>query len=482
MRQKVTGFIGPSYKLRADNLETQRTVNLYPEMSDSVGKDGSVVALLSTPGKRLLATLLPGPIRGIFSSSNNRAYVVSGNNVYRISADWSYQKIGTLSSSVGRVSFADNGTMLVIVDGSSGYYGTFASNTITQISDPNFLGASTVAFLDGYFVFNKPNSDYFFVSGLYDTVAPSFDALDIARVEASPDYLVAIIQNNRELWMFGTRTIEIYYNSGNVDGVPFDRQPGVVIGHGISTFSTVAQLNNTLLWLGSGEKGSGIVWMANGYTPQRISNHAVEYAIQSYAVAGATSYAYEQEGHYFFCLNFPAANTTWCYDITTQIWHERAYLNINTGELERDRAEVFGFIHGTRVVGDYESGKLYELDLDYFLDDTDQIARIRTSPHLAAELDYVFYNSFQLDIQAGVGLDGIAQGTDPQAMLTWSDDGGKTWSNEHWVTIGPIGNYRARVIWRRLGRARDRVWRVTITDPIKVALIAAYYDATKGNR
>ena len=483
---RVKGFIGPSYKIRAHTLDSARTVNLYAEVDESGnGKDGNVAAFIGTPGKRKLITLGNGPIRGFYNASNGQFFCVSGSTLYRINTDLgSAATIGTVSGTSGRVSFADNGTVLCLVASGAGFIHTFNSGTVSQITDPDFYATDSVAFLDGYFVFNRRGTGQFFISGLYGT---DFDALDFATAEASPDRLVGVVANNRELWMFGTKTIEIFYNSGDVT-FPFNRQGGAVIEKGCSNFNTISKLNNTLFWLGSDEQGAGVVWMANGYTPKRISNHAVEFAIQSYNVANASAYSYEQEGHYFYCLNFPTANTTWCYDLTTDMWHERCYTDPDTGEQERDRAECFGFFSNTRIVGDWEDGRVYALDLDWYRDDTDAIKRIRTSPHTASDLNDVFFTTFQIDMDVGVGLDGIPLSVDPlvqtgqqpQAMLRWSDDGGRTWSNEQWREIGPLGSYRTRVKWQRLGRGRDRVWQLVITDPVKIAIVGAYFDAQAG--
>lgn len=483
---RVKGFVGPSYTLRTSTLDCARTINLYAEVDETGnGKDGNVACLIGTPGKRLLGTVGSGPIRGIYAASNDTYYVASGGSLYRVESDISsVTRLGSISGTSGRAVFADNGTTLCVVAGGVGYFHTLGSSTITQISDPDFYGANTVAFLDGYFIFNRPNTGQFYITSLYGT---DFDALDFATAEANPDRLIGVVANNRELWMFGTRTIELFYNSGDVN-FPFDRTGGAVIEKGCSNYSTIAKLNNSLFWLGSDEQGSGIVWMASNYTPQRISNHAVEFAIQGYDVSGATAYTYEQEGHFFYCLNFPEADTTWCYDLTTQMWHERCYTDPNTGEQQRDLADCYGFLDGNRVVGDYRNGNIYQLDLDWYRDGADSIKRVRTSPHVANNLEETFFHTFQVDAEVGVGLDGIAIGSEadvqtgenPQAILSWSNDGGRTFGSEQWRSIGPIGQYRTRITWRQLGRSRDRVWRLTITDPVRVRLIQAYFDATGG--
>ena len=324
-------------------------------------------------------------------------------------------------------------------------------------------------------IFNRATTGQFFISGLNDV---TFDALDIATAEGSPDDLVGIISDHRDLWLFGTKTTEVWFNSGNAD-FPFERIQGAFIEHGCAAAFSIAKMNNTVFWLGQDDKGKGVVYMATGYQPQRISTHAVEQAIQGYSnISSATAYAYQQDGHFFYVLNFPSAGTTWVFDSSTGFWHERVYNN--AGTLERHRGDCYAFAHGKHVVGDYANGKLYELSLTTYTDDSVGIVRQRVSPHVTSGDRWIYYNSFQLDIVTGVGLDGTGQGTDPQAMLQFSDDGGHSWSNEKWVDIGAIGQRKTRAKWNRLGRSRDRVFKITITDPVPVTIIGANLDFVQG--
>lgn len=470
---KFTGFIGPSYTLQSPNVECQRCVNLYPEMDElGTGKENEVAALLSTPGLALLLTLAGGVVRGIYTGSNGILYAVGGNKFYSISSSWIATELGTLSTSSGKVSMADNGTQLIVVDGSATGYGlTFAGAVFAVSGDADFLGADQVTFQDGYFIFNKPNSGQFYISGLNSL---DFDALDFSTSEGNPDLLVGLISIHRDLWLFNEETTEVFFNSGAAD-FPFERSQGAFIEYGCDARFSIAKNSNTVFWLGRNDGGGGIVFMANGYTPQRISTHAVEYAIKGYStISDASAYCYQDGGHSFYVLNFPSADTTWVFDASTSLWHERAYTN--NGTLERHRADCLALAYGKHIVGDYDNGKVYELSPTTYSDDGAEITRLRAAPHISAELNLVFYSKFQLDLETGVGLDGITQGTDPQIMLDFSDDGGHTWSNEKWRSFGKIGNRHKRAIWRRLGASRDRVFRVTITDPVKVTLIGAQID------
>lgn len=496
-------FVGPSYTLDSRNASVQRCVNLYPEQYEvPPGKENEVAHLAPTPGLSAVFTA-PGaaagqPVRGMHKAKNI-AYIVIGDKLFIANASMNtFVSVGTLNTNSGTVSMASNGLIVVMVDGDFGYYinavdDTGDSTTFAQITRPGFRGGDIVEFQDGYFIFNAPDTDEFYISNLYPdiTTGPIFDDTEFARVEGQPDNLVSIINNHRELWMFGEDTTEVWYNSGNAD-FPFERIQGAYLEIGCIAPHSVAKVDGLILWLGSNERGYGTVYMSQGYQAQRVSTHAVELAIQNFGQPEqATAYTYQQDGHTFYVINFTASNTTWVYDITTGLWHERAYTNTTTGKLERHRADVHLFIGNRNYVGDYSVGKVYALRQDRFTDDGREITRLRSSPHYSDDLHNLFYHSLQLDMETGVGVDEssflfpnatdlLASALDPVAILRISRDGGHTWSSEKQAKIGKIGEKLSRVEWRRLGRARDIVFEVSITAPVKIAILGATVQAEKG--
>ena len=456
-------------------------MNLYPERDElGTGKDGEVASLISTPGLGLLATIGNGPIRGAYYSTAQLSggtntgifYVVSGNTLYSVNSSWVATSVGTLLTSSGPVSMADNKIQLFVVDGPNGYWSTLGSTSLTQVTDPNFSGSNTITFQDGYFIFNTPYSDEFYLS---DLNAVTFTAPANSSKEGYPDNIVGCISANRNLWLIGDQTVEVWFDSGN-NLNPFEYIQGTFGQVGCTSPYSVTKIANTVAWLGKDDTGAGIVFMANGYTPQRISTHAVELAIESYDVIDdAIGFAYEENGHLFYFLTFPTANATWVYDVITKMWHERGYLI--SGQFTRHRANCFAFVFDTTlVVGDYQNGNIYEMSSSIYSDNGNPLVRQRVTPHVSKDMNRIVCSELQLDIETGVGLDGIGQGTNPQAMLQWSNDGGHTWSNEHWSMFGPIGATKSRAIWRRLGQSRNRVYKVSISDPVKVVIMGAEID------
>ena len=465
-----TPILGATYVARSVNAADARMVNLFPEIVPEAGKEPAF--LMRAPGLRKLTEVGFGPIRGLWALGNFM-YVVSGTTLYKVSTTYTATSLGTIAGT-GPVSMSDNGTQIFIAANGPGYIYNSVTNVFAQITDPDFPGAVTVGYLDGYFVFNEPNSQKFWVTQLLD--GSSVDPLDFASAEGAPDGLVGLIVDHREVWLFGTNSVEVWYDAGLLD-FPLQRIQGAFNEIGCAAAYSIAKMDNGLFWLGKDARGQGVVYRANGYTGQRISTHAVEWQIQQYGnLSDAIGYTYQQDGHSFYVLIFPSANTTWVYDVATQAWHERA--GWSNGDWTRHRSNCQVFFNSEVIVGDYEDGRIYAFDLDYYQDD-DQIQRWyrtwRALPTGTNNLRRTAHHSLQIDLESGTGLN-LGQGSDPQVMLRWSDDGGHTWSNEHWAGIGKIGEYYKRVFFRRLGmtlKLRDRVYELSMTDPVKTAIMGA---------
>lgn len=468
-----TPILGSTYVARSINAADARMVNLFPEIVPEGGKDPAF--LQRCPGLNLLASIGNGPIRGLwaFSSDNTIAFVVSGTKLYKITTSYVATLIGTVNGT-GPVSMADNGIQLFIACNGPSYIYNKNTGAFGPIADSDFPGAGTVGYLDGYFVFNEPNSQKIWVTQLLD--GTSIDPLDFASAEGSPDGVTGIIVDHREVWVFGTNSVEVWYDQGNSD-FPLARIQGAFNEIGCLSPYSIAKLDNGIFWLGADARGKGIVYRANGYTGQRISTHAVEWHIQQYDdITDALAYTYQQDGHSFYVLIFPSANTTWVYDVATQAWHERA--GWNNGEFTRHRSNCQMAFNNQVIVGDYENGNIYAFDMDTYADNG-QIQKWlrswRALPTGQNTLRRTTHHSLQIDVETGVGLN-LGQGSNPEMMLRWSDDGGHTWSNYHTSPVGKIGEYYRRVFFRRLGmtlKLRDRVYELSMTDPVKTAIMGA---------
>jgi len=468
-----TPILGQTYVARSVNAADSRMVNLFPEILPAEGK--TIAFLNRAPGLRRLATLGTGPVRGMWCPDPNGpyAYVVSGNTFYRIDTSYNALSFGIINGT-GPVSMSDNGTQIFIAANPDGYIFNMDTEIFAPITDPDFPGAVTVGYIDGYFVFNEPNSQKIWVTELLD--GTSVEPLDFASAEGSPDGLVSLIVDHREVWLFGTSTVEVWYNVGGLD-FPLQRIQGAYNEIGCAAPYSMAKLDNSVFWLGSDARGEGIVYRNNGYRGMRVSTHAVEWQIQQYGdISDAIGYSYQQDGHYFYVLTFPSAGATWVYDVSTQGWHERAAWE--NGSFNRHRSNCQMTFNHQIIVGDYNDGRIYAFDLEKYTDDGAPqrwLRSWRALPQGQNPMTRSTQHSLQLDVETGVGLN-LGQGSDPQVMLRWSDDGGHTWSNEHWSSAGAIGAYGSRLFWRRLGmtlKLRDRVYEISGTDPVKISIVGA---------
>jgi hypothetical protein len=354
----------------------------------------------------------------------------------------------------------------------------FAMNwTVLPTNDGAFEGGGTVDITDNYFVYNKPDSQLWAAT---DLLSPITDPLSFASKDGSPDDLVSIIVDRREVYLLGEMSSEVWINSGAVP-FPFTRIPGTSTQQGIAAQYSMSRMGNSFAYVSRNNRGEAMIVRMNGYFPERISTHAVETTLVNQNVADALAWTYQLEGHEVYVVTFPSIGDnglTWAFDNTTGLWHKWLYRN-NQNEFERHRGNCCAFFNQQVLVGDYANGKIYQLSRNYYTDDGQPIRRIRRAPHITTDLQRQYFHELQIQFQPGVGLS-TGQGQDPQAMLRWSNDGGSTWSNEYWTTIGKQGKYLNRAIWRRLGFSRDKVFEVSISDPVKAVIISANLKAEAG--
>lgn len=346
--------------------------------------------------------------------------------------------------------------------------------TILPNTDGPFQGGSTVDVMDNYFVYSRPNSQQWAGS---DLLSPITNPLSFGSKDGSPDDLVGLIVDHREVYLMGQISSEVWTDVG-AQPFAFQRIPGTSTQHGIAAKNSLARLGNSFAYVSRNNRGQAQIMQMAGYLPQRISTHAVENTLVNQRVDDAIGWTYQLEGHEIYVITFPSLELTWAYDATTQMWHKWMYWE-DDGRYTRHRGNCAALFQGKVLVGDYENGKIYELNLSQYTDDGQTIRRVRRAPHLVTDLQRQYFDELQIQFQPGVGL-ATGQGSDPKAMLRWSNDGGSTWSKEYWTSIGKIGRYKNRAIWRRLGMARDRIFEVAITDPVKAVIVSANLKASEG--
>jgi len=522
-----------AYSTRSIIASAQRCVNLYPESNPSgtilelqaasgaspyaTGGSSSVGAprtYYPAPGLRPLASPpTAGPARGLYWANSGQLFYVCGTSVYIVASNWTMTNIGSIAYRTTPVSMADNGSTLVLVDGTTaGYQVRFGTSTLVPISESTnsptvsgavfaFYGADRADVLDGYLLFNQPGTRNFYSTYNNEVV---FDALFFAAKNGYSDNLVAVAVTRREIWLIGQRTTEVWYDAGGA-AFPFQIIPGPFVQHGCVAKYSIAQVDGSVFFLSQDQAGQNILLRTQGNEVVRTSNHAIETEWSTYATTtDAVGFCFQQNGHPFYQINFPTADKSWRYDQSTDEWHEPVWLD-DEGVEHRHRAQVAAFAYGVNVVADWQTGDLYALDPTVYTDAGAPMYWERGWPHLMNDGKRVRYTAFTADMECGdytgypwmprpdaptgpsdigdfiIGLSpigGVAPfiPDQPTAQLSWSDDRGRTFGNPVQQTVGATGKYLTQPKWNRLGMARDRVFKLSGTVPGPMALNGAFIE------
>ena len=484
----IVPWVTQTYPHKSLNVSPVETINWYVEnVAQPESKAQSII--MPTPGTELswdLSSITTGSIRAEYYTSTSRFFVVAGGSLIELpnpngSSDFEdpVERMGV--SIVGPMSITDNGKYLVMADGFSLMLFNMETNSVESASY-TFESPTFVEYLNNRVVVTN-NTNQFYWSELGEDGVLDWPALNFATAELSADTIIGMGIKDGELWLFGDRSYEVW-RIGSNPNLPFNRVGGTGTEIGCGAPYSIATIGGNIFWLGSSKAGKNQVFVSNGYGAQEISNHAIENLISDSSEYSSSSiaFAYQQNGHVFYVLNLIDANKTIVFDTKTGAWHQRVTRDPFTNEMNRWIALYASFAFGKVYVGHSTEPKILELNLNKY-DEYDGRAIVRThqGPILWKELTKVVHSEFQIDIETGVGLQN-GQGKDPQAMLQYSDDSGHTWSSEYWDTIGKVGEYTTQLSYRRLGSSRDRVYKLTISDPVKAVIIAGRAIISRGTR
>lgn len=490
MAAERLSLLGGAYRARSLIANAQRCVNLVPEKNPESSQSPAPYTFNPRPGYSLLlqAPAL-GVGRGIYTATDGKLYMVVGTNVYYVNNNWQATLIGTIALGRSIVSMADNGTNVLMVDGTTaGYSILMATTVMSPIIDPAFYGGDRVEYVGSCFMLNRIGTPQAYISGP-NTL--TWDPLDFLQKTSSPDPVVIVFALNNQAWVIGTRKGEVWYFSGAAD-FPFQQLPGVQIEHGIAAKYGVAVTDKYGFWLTQDKDGKP--WVAQGsadYSVVRVSTHAIEYAIQNYARwDDAIGYVLQQEGHTYAVFNFPAADKTWVYDLSTKLWHERASIDMN-GALHRDRGQMHAYAYNTNVVQDWQTGDLLKSDPNLFDDKGIVFPCIRTFPHSVAAMQNISYRCLTADMEVGergaaipspwssgfsTGFGPLPDDSAPKVFLRQSIDRGKSFRSARARNIGKVGEYKKIPRWWRLDLARDCVFELSWAVNAKTSLNGVFLD------
>lgn len=474
---RLKGFVGASYESQSYTADQEDCINLYVERVESPGAQVRSV-LCPTPGQARIHTTSDsgGRAHGFF---DGREFIIIGGIFFEMDADLNTTFLGfvAVDSNPATISWnGEGGGELFITSGGNGYLLTLATNTFAAISA--LAGKATMGDqLDGYFLALDAATGTMYASELLDG-ATWTTGIMFAQRNAAPDPWVAMKVLGSLIWLMGSQTSEVWYDAGT-SPFPFLKHPAGLIPYGIAAPFSVTISDDAIMWLGASKSGHGFVLKATGFSPEVVSTYAVQFDINGFeTVSDGYGDSYTEAGHTFYVLGFPAAGRTWGFDLQMGLWHKRASWSNGVFGVWRPRCHAACF--GEHRWLDTLAGHVLRLSLDYGTDvrieiaaDDVPIRRVRRAPALESENRRITYPGFELGLDKGLGLTS-GQGVNPQVMMRFSDDGGKTWSRERWASAGKLGEYDVRVRWDRLGQARQRVFEVIFSDPVPWRITDAY--------
>jgi hypothetical protein len=475
---QLKGFVGPSYVSLSPLGDQEETINLYEEKIESPG--GTVrSALYPIPGFDLLVNTISTNARA-HEFFLGREFWVVGGAFFETDEDSAITFHGSVTVDTNPATISSNGDaggQLFITSGTNGYIFDMTAGTLSAVAA--LAGLATMgASLDGYFIALNSATGTFYISDLLDGTTWQTGTQFAQRIAAS-DPWVSLKVLGPYIWLLGTKTSEVWFDSG-ASPFPFEKHPSGLIQWGTCAPFSVTVCDTSLCWLGASANGQGFFLRTSGFSPEVISTYAVQLAVNAYeVVTDAYGDTYNYEGHTFFILSFPSAQKTWAYDLQLQSWTRRGSWDTVANDYGIWRPRCHALAFGQHRWGHGSGVGIYRMDRAFMTDVDDlPIRRERRAPAVFSENKRVRHKSLELLMDVGVGTE-TGQGENPQIMMQMSDDGGKTFGIERWASIGKIGEYDTRVHWDRLGMARKRVYRVVMTDPVRAGLLDAFLEIEK---
>ncbi len=498
---RFEGFIGSAYKMDSLPISCQRTINWYPEGQDN--KDASSLMVLQpTPGYKQIVEITDSTLpfgsfcRGIYRTSKGigvkpetggSVIIVVGPNVYWFKQNNTYEKIGTISNLVSKVSMVDDGFGLVIADGVGMYRLDLATKSFKKVvfdlTEPNqveFYAGYTIAIGN---IQNLPQNTFFYSDTPYDNAA--WDALDYASAEQSQDPITGMIVAGNYLYFFGPNSFEMWTSTDDVD-LPFTRAFATAGSIGLHAPKSLARIGNGIYFIGTTNQGNKAAYTNSGTEMIKISTIALEQEWSKNDISDCTSWVYSDRGHDFVIFNFDALDKTYVYDVNQKMWHERASRDQITDTLHRWEPNFCVQRSGEIIVGDRYSTKLYIMSSEYSTENGNNILRVRTTSHINAQQLPIRFDAVRFDMDTGHGINTEDQANRytqaPSIMFRYSYDRGHTWGSENRQTFGATGEYQRTVEYTKLGVSRNLTVEFKISDPCKTSILNGWMSMMVSNR
>lgn len=462
---KFPMFVGGAYRALSPVADDEQTINFYPEDVESEGAVAKTV-LYPTPGVSTFCEITEAVGgRGAFAM-NGRCFFVVGSKLAEVLANATYVIRGDVTNDGLPATFASNGIggdQLVVTSNDKLYNFDLNTNVLTLVLAS---GSVMCGMSYGFFQsFNRTDSQ-FRISASFNGL--TWDALDFAGRTIAPDrWLAMIVTSFGETWLLGEQSSEVWYNNG-ADDFPYAPDVSALIPYGIAAANSVCEAADRVVWLATTKDGDLQVVAAQGFTPKRISDPALEAELETYlVVSDAEGETYRQSGHTFFKLTFPTEGKTWVHDFQTNKWHARGTWISELNMYDEWRPTWHAFFERKHLWCERGSGKILEVSPEFFVDvDNRPLRRVRRTPTIRDGGRMVTHVKLEVLVEVGIGTV-----TNPVIGLRYSDDYGKTWGNELTQSLGNLGDYKRRLVWEKLGASAARTYELVCSEAMPVRII-----------
>lgn len=383
--------------------------------------------------------------------AGDRLFVLA-DSLYEVMADGAATDLGPVPGGFATMA-ADGATVVVTV---AGQIWVWNGTTLGRVTDPDAPEASSVTFINGFYVFTETDADQFFTSPMNDP-SGDYDALDFDSADSSPDKLVGSLRIGRDLILFGSQSVEFWYYSGDAT-FPFNRYDDTPLDVGLAGALAATRAGETAYWLAS----DNTVRRLDGRVGSRVSTFAIETQIEKWADPSQTVVSsHVWRGHLFITLRNPDGCVE--YDEATKLWHDRGSFNSPTW-----RGGHYAYAFGKHIVG---GDRLYEFG--GYDEDGETLPFEMVTPWLDQKGQKFAINNVELRMQPGTG----SLTLDPKVSLSRTEDG-ESWTAPKLRSFGKQGQRQRRVQFGRQGSSRGCAFKVRITDPAERVVFAGYVDVS----
>ena len=458
-------IVGPTYTSRSLPLSAQVTRNMYPELHKEAK---SSLVLRSTPGAKLVTATGGRANRGA-CVYKGEYYTLCGVDLYKVNSSGVASVVGSVAG-LGRAIFTEAANELMIATGGVAYYYRWGVN---NHPDRDLGSPNSFAYLDRR-VYSDVAGGEFRVGNLNDPL--TIDSINNAEAEAAPDALKRIISHKQQLIMFGDKSIEPWYTSAGIP--PVRRINNAIINSGLGAIHSVAKTEQVVFFIDEQFRPIQL----NGYVMQQIGNPALLDQWETYADREEAIGVTWRWGTYdYYCVSFPSASKTWVFSVQTGSWFEMTLGMDGYRHIIND----VQWVYGKHLISDYRTSTVYEWDRDTYTDAGIPIQRRRDTAVIhggmfQAHGKKIFMQRLEVVVEFGNTTHLTGQGSNPDLMMQFSDDGGHTWSTERRASIGKMGEFQRKLVWHGLGSFYERIFRFKFTDPVELTLMSATADMEVG--